>query len=170
MGKIIDVIELTATPFDPNKVETCNLAGWGSEANRTQEILVDDVPVLLRRVNMELVKQKSCKKNFTELTIRFGMEVVDDTTICAKGTHGDVCLGDLGAALICQKKQIGITSLLVKECGSNLISLYTQVYQFKPWIEESMVFTEKSISPVQYSIDVILSVVCSLVILFIIID
>lgn len=99
----------------------------------------------LLKVTISLVPQTQCNKSFSSgMDIRLKFGIVGDWQICAGDVGKDTCQGDSGGPLVvfnrdyyCMYSLIGVTSL-GKVCGSISPGVYTRVYNYVSWIEDTV--------------------------------
>ncbi|GJQ75332.1 hypothetical protein Trydic_g23515 [Trypoxylus dichotomus] len=134
IGKSVKIIPIGNKPL--NIKQTCFLVGWGLGVNRSNDLFYDTEPILLRKVEIQPIETKQCKKSLKKELERYGKDLIDEKVFCAKG---NACIEDIGAALICEDTQVGIASMIIRECGNGAPSLYSNLFEFKPWIDVSSI-------------------------------
>lgn len=104
------------------------MAGWGRNGAYETNIKQSTV--------VHLVPHDKCLKSYPQLT---------SSHLCAAGRTGeDTCKGDSGGPLMMLYRGnyyiIGVVSgkRADSPCGTSVPSLYTNVYQYVPWITSSL--------------------------------
>ncbi|KAH8321559.1 hypothetical protein KR074_008947, partial [Drosophila pseudoananassae] len=117
--------------------ESCYLAGWGKRKSSDHHI-----SPILRKINLPVVNKNTCQNQLrrTNLGLDYNLPV---GVVCAgSGINNDACNINGGSALVCPLRsnpnrfeQIGIVSFGV-QCGTeNVPAVYTDVSQFREWID-----------------------------------
>lgn len=120
----VDTVGTIAVPDSAHgEGDGCDVSGWGS-LNEW-----GDFPGQLQAVEVTITKQDECQG-------LYGSDV-DDTMLCAGDDGKGPCLGDAGGPLACDDGKLltGIVSWSYG-CGQpGQPGVYTDVFQFKDWIE-----------------------------------
>ncbi|XP_072294871.1 duodenase-1-like [Eucyclogobius newberryi] len=124
-GPNVKVIDLPKHPVGSSVNQYCVVAGWGYVVNRGQP--VND----LKKTSVKIISLTECKRKWGAL--------LPHSTICAGGfnTSKGFCQCDSGGPLVCKGVPVGIVSFNRNaECTypSNFPNVYTDIYEFLPWI------------------------------------
>ncbi|XP_043640978.1 phenoloxidase-activating factor 2 [Drosophila teissieri] len=118
----------------------CVVAGWGkhrfSDKDQASVLKKIDLPIVPRDVCQEKLRKTRLGPKYT----------LPRGLICAGGEKDtDACTGDGGAALFCpmtedpqQFEQIGIVNFGVGCNEENVPGTYTDVFEYKPWIDRHL--------------------------------
>ncbi|XP_033229691.1 chymotrypsin-1-like [Belonocnema kinseyi] len=102
---------------------TATLTGWG----RTS--VLSKTPTQLQVIKLNIISTPKCKKKIKK---------VKDTHICTLNNKGEgACFGDSGGPLVVDEVQVGVVSF-GKPCARGVPDVYTRVYNYIDWIEDSM--------------------------------
>ncbi|XP_017117015.1 pro-resilin-like [Drosophila elegans] len=122
--------------FEPRR---CIVAGWGKMKYQSS-----DYSAVLKKVDLPLVDRHTCEQQLRKTKVGQDFQL-PASMICAGGElNQDACTGDGGSALFCPigeddsglYEQVGIVNWGI-ECGlKDVPATYTDVAQFKHWIEE----------------------------------
>lgn len=118
------------------KSKQCYAAGWGKESKEGKAATV------LKKMLLPTLTKEDCEKKLKEKTPTVQLS---DKTLCAGGDKASTCMGDGGAALVCQMEpavenryvQSGITSWGVG-CVNELPGIYTKVAAYRDWIDDQV--------------------------------
>ncbi|XP_017886282.1 uncharacterized protein LOC108628700 [Ceratina calcarata] len=122
----------------------------------------------LLKVTISLIAQKQCNKSFSSDNTQLASGIVENWQICAGEVGKDTCQGDSGGPLVvfnrdyyCMYTLIGVTSL-GKICGSIAPGVYTRVYNYVSWIEDTVWPDLTSLHPSKREYDILdIRVKCS---------
>lgn len=119
----VDTINIKQSAFPVTEI--CNLTGWGSSAWNGKS------SGLLQRLELSAVNYVICSWVLRQ-TIEVGQ-------FCAGGKEGEnACFLDEGDPLVCNGELAGIMSHSFN-CGKNKKpSVYTEVYQYRDWIDTTI--------------------------------
>jgi len=117
----------------------CIATGWGVGAfGRGTKI-----ETTLRKVELPIVPPADCQRELRQTRLGSFFRL-HDSFVCAGGEAGqDTCQGDGGGPMVCQLPdastyvQVGIVSWGIG-CGTNIPGVYTNVAQFRNWIDSSL--------------------------------
>ncbi|XP_071442545.1 venom peptide isomerase heavy chain-like [Hetaerina americana] len=117
--------------------EICTITGWGALKSG------GDSPVALMEAQVKVISHEKCQKQYGYL---------DPSQICAAAPGVDSCQGDSGGPMVHQGKNgiwdlVGIVSAGKGCADPDFAGLYTNVYEFLPWIRKN---TEDSESCSRY--------------------
>lgn len=120
------------------------IAGWGDMEEGTDEL----TPVL-QQVQVPIVSNKQCKRNYKKINEFEKDEQFDDRVVCAGFTEGgkDSCQGDSGGPLMLPLDendgnfsffQVGIVSWGNGCAKANIPGVYVNVQYYADWIKEKI--------------------------------
>ncbi|GAB1866039.1 Peroxisomal membrane protein PEX16 [Camponotus japonicus] len=129
---------LPSTPIGQKIGAKCWVTGWGKNAfgpnGMYQNILKEvDVPVLSHDACQTALRKTALSEFF----------VLDSNSMCAGGEAGkDACTGDGGSPLVCSNngrfEVIGLVIWGIGCANAGVPGVYTDVYNFLPWITQQM--------------------------------
>lgn len=115
--------------LDLDEGTECQTGGWGATKNH-------DISETLKTANVKFMSPETCN-----VTAPFTGKV-QESMLCAstsKKAGPSTCVGDSGAALLCQNKVVGLVSWGQETCGKqNLPTVYTDVGYYSNWIKSKM--------------------------------
>ncbi|XP_012283016.1 trypsin-3 [Orussus abietinus] len=111
-----------------NQGTMCFVSGWGYRASNIQVVSNDLLYVVL-----PIVDRKTCGDLIQGYYI-------PDGSICAGYKEGgkDACQGDSGGGMICDSRLTGIVSGGIGCALPKTPGFYTEVYQYRKWIQSTM--------------------------------
>ncbi|VVC27188.1 Peptidase S1, PA clan,Serine proteases, trypsin family, histidine active site,Serine proteases, trypsin [Cinara cedri] len=128
--------------FRESDEEHCKVSGWGSNIDGVYQ-------AILKKVDLSIVGRDTCEVKYKQ---SYGMAFkLHSSFICAGGINGkNTCKGDGGGPLVCpvsrnstRYHQAGIVSWGIG-CGNGYPGLYTDVSQFRNWIDQQMIDLDQS--------------------------
>lgn len=126
--------------------QRCFATGWGKNAfgndGRYQAVL--------KKIELPIVPRGQCEQILRTTRLSQYYEL-HSSFICAGGERGfDTCQGDGGSPLVCpisgtinRYHQVGIVSWGIG-CGDEIPAVYTNIVEFRNWIDQ--IFVQKQIS------------------------
>lgn len=99
----------------------------------------------LLKVTLPIVSHRICNSSFgSAVDYKLNRGIIDEWQICAGEEGRDTCQGDSGGPLTiydpeftCMYDVIGVTSL-GRLCGSEIPGVYTRVYNYIAWLENTI--------------------------------
>jgi len=112
--------------------KTATVSGWGMLwQSQNQD---GPSPDQLMKVDLPIISDRSCQRGW-----RWSNAFNKDAMICCKGAvNKDPCPGDSGGPMVAEERGhydlVGVVSFGSQTCGDNLVSVFTRVQHFLPWI------------------------------------
>ncbi|XP_014219962.1 venom protease-like [Copidosoma floridanum] len=124
---------------DVQSGERMTVAGWGI-VHWTNE---EGSPILMK-VHIPVASYDACKGYYGNEPARLPKGINSESQLCAGEDGKDACQGDSGGPLMvksdsykCMYDIVGVTSF-GKLCGSVIPGVYTKVYHYLDWIEDTV--------------------------------
>ncbi|XP_058066371.1 trypsin-like [Anopheles bellator] len=114
---------------EPQEGQRCTIYGWG----RTEDANKRSGAVCLQKADVTVLDLDRCNRSVSPLI------TVPDGALCAGSFDGlvDSCQGDSGGPLVCNMAVTGIVSF-GWHCGlRHFPGVYTDVFRYRQWVEES---------------------------------
>jgi len=126
-------VPLCPAAFQPQG-SNCTVSGWGHMKAKGSH-----VPARLRRVSVSVLYDRICSRMLAGYPWDGSSA---RTMICAGGEDKDACQGDSGGPLVCQQDGqpclAGVVSWGVGCATEGIPGVYTNVRQFRNWVQEKM--------------------------------
>uniref|UniRef100_A0A1Y9IVK0 Peptidase S1 domain-containing protein n=1 Tax=Anopheles minimus TaxID=112268 RepID=A0A1Y9IVK0_9DIPT len=91
------------------------VSGWGAVYTNGDSVLN------LRATKVKIYTSKECSSQTQEYVN------ITASMFCAGNVFSSICVGDSGGPLVYQKRQIGIVSFIINECGGSTPAVYTRL-------------------------------------------
>ncbi|XP_052859895.1 trypsin-3-like [Anopheles cruzii] len=114
---------------EPQEGQRCTIYGWG----RTEDANKRSGAVCLQKADVTVLELDRCNRSVSPLI------TVPEGALCAGSFDGlvDSCQGDSGGPLVCNTVVTGIVSF-GWHCGwRHFPGVYTDVFRYRQWLEES---------------------------------
>lgn len=125
-GKNVAKIQLADIGRKVDQGTIVSIAGWGSVSSKGTPIIE------LKGTNLLVTNSSDCARAYGDST---GTQIRLNKQFCASADDSGFCYSDIGAPLVEQKTQIGIASWSIGCADSRYSGVYTEVAEYREWID-----------------------------------
>uniref|UniRef100_A0A182QWD9 Peptidase S1 domain-containing protein n=1 Tax=Anopheles farauti TaxID=69004 RepID=A0A182QWD9_9DIPT len=110
----ISILPLTTSNTIPSN-EQGTVSGWGATMSDGESV------PNLRATSVTILSTNACTRQTRSYVS------TTESMFCAGNVGRSICVGDSGSPLVFDRRQIGIVSFIIKECGGTAPAIYTRI-------------------------------------------